>query len=54
MRRLLLQFINDQSGATALEYVWIASLISIAALSSMRTIHAKMQSWFWPIANNLQ
>jgi Flp pilus assembly pilin Flp len=54
MSRLLRRFIDDQNGGTALEYVWIASLISIAALTAIRSIHTKMQSWFWPIANNLQ
>jgi Flp pilus assembly pilin Flp len=53
MKLTLLRFSQDEGGGTALEYAWIAMLISIAALGAMNSIHDKMQSWYWPIVNNL-
>ncbi|MFY9627397.1 MAG: pilus assembly protein [Methylocystis sp.] len=53
MRRQLLQFCLDENGTTVLEYAWIASLISIAAISAFHLIGSKMQTWYWPIVNNL-
>lgn len=53
MRRLLRKFCVDENGATVLEYAWIATLISIAAIGSMRVIGSQMQTWDRPIVNNL-
>jgi len=53
MRRLLLRYLRDQNGATVLEYAWIASLISIAAVGAFYSIGQKMQNWLWPAANAL-
>jgi Flp pilus assembly pilin Flp len=52
MSRLLREFFFDESGTTVLEYAWIATLISIAAIGSMRVIGSQMQTWYWPIVNN--
>ena len=39
-------FINDESGATAIEYGLLAALISIAALASMKIVGTKLSSTF--------
>ena len=42
MRRMWLNFCRDENGATVLEYAWIASLISIAAIAAFDLIETKM------------
>jgi Flp pilus assembly pilin Flp len=53
MRQLMINFCRDQNGTTVLEYTWIASLISIAAVAAFDLIEAKMEGWFWAAAGNL-
>ncbi len=53
MRRLLLQFFQNEDGATVLEYAWIGVLISIAAIAAFHAISSQMRTWYWPIVNNL-
>jgi pilus assembly protein Flp/PilA len=47
------QFMRDDSGATAIEYGLIASLISVASISVFQKVGTKMKSTFNDIANNL-
>ncbi len=53
MRRLLLNFCHDRNGATVLEYAWIATLISIAAIAGFDLIEQKIEHWYWAAAANL-
>jgi Flp pilus assembly pilin Flp len=53
MRQLMINFCRDENGATVLEYAWIASLISIAALAAFDLIESKMESWYWAAAGNM-
>jgi len=46
-RRLML----DEQGATAIEYVLIASLISVAAIASMTTVGHKVSNVLSNVAN---
>lgn len=48
-----LRFANDESGATAIEYGLIASLISIVVIAAFRLVGANIQFTFNDIANNL-
>jgi pilus assembly protein Flp/PilA len=50
---ILSRFINDESGATAIEYGLIAALISIAAITAFNAVGSKLQSTFNDVANNL-
>jgi pilus assembly protein Flp/PilA len=50
---LLSRFVRDESGATAIEYGLIASLVSIAAIVAFNAVGSKLQSTFNDIANNL-
>jgi len=47
------KFIKDNTGATAIEYGLIASLISLAAIVAFNHVGSKLQSTFHDIANNL-
>jgi pilus assembly protein Flp/PilA len=53
MTKLFARFIKDESGATAIEYGLIASLISIAAIVAFKSVGTKLQSTFNDVANNL-
>lgn len=53
MKSLLLRFLDDRSGATAIEYGLIASLIAVACIAAMTTLGTKLGAEFNTIANNL-
>ncbi len=53
MTNLFARFVKDESGATAIEYGLIASLISIAAIVAFNSVGSKLKSTFNDIANNL-
>ncbi|MHA6645673.1 Flp family type IVb pilin [Mesorhizobium sp. A623] len=46
MTRLLCRFINDQTGATAIEYSLIATLISLAIFAGVGGLADSLQ-WLW-------
>jgi pilus assembly protein Flp/PilA len=50
---ILKSFAHDDSGATAIEYGLIASLISIAAIAAFNSVGTKLKSTFNDVANNL-
>jgi pilus assembly protein Flp/PilA len=47
------RFANDESGATAIEYGLIASLISIAAIAAFTTVGRKLSATFGYVAGQL-
>jgi len=51
--RLLSRFLQDETGATAIEYGLIVSLISIVAIAAYSQVGSKLQSTFNDVANNL-
>lgn len=46
--------IADESGATAIEYGLIASLIAVAIIVSATTLGTKLNATFMKVANKLQ
>jgi pilus assembly protein Flp/PilA len=50
MKNLFKRFAKDQSGATAIEYVLIASLISVAIILGATTLGSKLNTTFNDIA----
>ncbi|MCI5049556.1 MAG: Flp family type IVb pilin [Rickettsiales bacterium] len=50
----LLAFVKDESGATAIEYGLIASLISITAILLMSQIGDELQETFQSVKEGLQ
>lgn len=47
------QFLNDESGATAIEYGLIAGLISVVIAASVTTIGTDLKTIFASIASKL-
>jgi pilus assembly protein Flp/PilA len=53
MRTLLARFACDNSGATAIEYGLIASLIAVAIIAAVTTVGTKLTNTFNEVAGNL-
>jgi pilus assembly protein Flp/PilA len=51
---IFMRFLNDQSGATAIEYGLIAALVSVAAIAAMTTLGTKLTSTFDAVSNQLK
>ena len=54
MRRIIAAFINDQSGATAIEYGLIAAGISVAIIAVVNGLGSKLNGTFTNINNQLR
>jgi pilus assembly protein Flp/PilA len=46
-------FISDESGATAIEYALIASLIAVAIIATVTVLGTKIQNTFNEVSSNL-
>jgi pilus assembly protein Flp/PilA len=53
MKTLFAKFVEDESGATAIEYGLIAAGISIAIVAVVQTVGTKLNSTFTSISNAL-
>lgn len=53
MKTLFVRFTKDESGATAIEYGLIASLIAVAAITAMTTVGSKLTSTFSNVSSKL-
>lgn len=53
MKTLFARFVQDDSGATAIEYGLIASLISIVAIAAFKLVGSNLKITFNDIAANL-
>ena len=51
--KLLLNFVQDESGATAIEYGLIAALIAVVCIGAMKTLGTHLSTKFTAIGNNL-
>jgi pilus assembly protein Flp/PilA len=47
------RFLNDDSGATAIEYGLIASLIAVSIIGSTKIMATKISATFTKIASNM-
>ena len=54
MKTVFARFVKDESGATAIEYGLIASLIAVAAIAAMTTIGSKLGTTFSNVGSNLK
>ena len=54
MRRLLKNFFNDQSGATAIEYCLIAMGIAIVIVASVNGVGTALSGKFGTISTSLK
>lgn len=53
MKNLFARFVNDESGATAIEYGLIAALISIAIITAATTLGSNISNTFDKVAQNV-
>lgn len=53
MKALFNKFINDESGATAIEYGLIAALIAVACITAMTTVGAELEAKFTDVSDEL-
>lgn len=53
MKNLFARFVKDESGATAIEYGLIASLIGVAIITASRSLGTKLSATFSGVATNL-
>jgi pilus assembly protein Flp/PilA len=47
-------FIRNESGATAIEYALIASLIAVAIITAVSTVGTKVSTVFGEVGNSLK
>jgi len=53
MKNLFTNYINDESGATAIEYGLIAGLIAVVIITAVTSVGTKLTSKFNSIATSL-
>lgn len=53
MKTLVTRFMKDESGATAIEYGLIASLIGVAIIAGATTLGTKLNAAFGTIAGKM-
>jgi len=54
MNKLVLRFLKDNSGATAIEYGLIAAGISIAIIAAVNTLGTQLNATFTSISTQLK
>ena len=53
MKSLFARFVQDQSGATAIEYGLIAALIAVVVITTLTTVGTKLNDKFSSVSNGL-
>ena len=48
------KFVANESGATAIEYALIASLVAVAIIAAITTLGSKLQNTFNEVSSNLK
>ena len=54
MTKLFARFARNESGATAIEYGLIASLISVAIIGAITTVGTSLTATFGTVSTNLK
>ena len=49
----LLRFIDDESGATAIEYGLIAALVSVAGITALQSLGTSLTSLFTSVSSTI-
>ncbi len=53
MQNFIARFVSDESGATAIEYGLIASLISVAIIAAAKNLGSNISATFSTVAGNV-
>jgi pilus assembly protein Flp/PilA len=51
--KVVKKFVANESGATAIEYALIASLVAVAIIAAVTTLGKKLQNTFNEVSSNL-
>ncbi len=54
MSKFVSRFVNDESGATAIEYGLIAALIAVVIITAVTTLGSNLKGQFGNIANQVK
>jgi pilus assembly protein Flp/PilA len=54
MHRTFVRFVDDESGATAIEYGLIAALIAVVIIATLGTMGNNLKNVFNKVASNLK
>lgn len=54
LRKITGKFLQDESGATAIEYGLIAALVSVAAIGALTTMGTSLTSIFETVSTSLE
>ena len=54
MIKSIKKFVANESGATAIEYALIASLVAVAIIAALNLMSTKLQATFNEVASNLK
>jgi pilus assembly protein Flp/PilA len=54
LRRLISEFLSDQSGATAIEYGLIAAGIAIAIITAVNSVGTALNTTFGKVSTSLK
>ena len=54
MRKTIFAFLNDESGATAIEYGLIAALIAVVIITGVTAVGTKLSSTFDNLSTSLR
>ena len=54
MSKFVTRFLNDESGATAIEYGLIAALIAVVIVTALTTVGTNLKNKLTTVGNNLQ
>ena len=54
MLKIMQNFVLDESGATAIEYALIASLIAVAIITAVSTVGTKVSTVFTEVGKSLK
>ena len=53
MSNMIVRFLKDESGATAIEYGLIAALISVAAITAFSAVGTSLSSMFTVVSSSI-
>ena len=53
MKRLMKRLVQDESGATAIEYGLIAALIAVVIIGAVTAVGTKLSTTFTTVSTNL-
>ncbi len=54
MSKMIMQFVRDESGATAIEYGLIAAGIAVAIVAVVLTVGTNLNATFQSVSDNLK